>query len=255
MRNNPLDVIGQLRRCIPIGPAWLPRQGATGLAFATAVMIASGLSMSLTIGAVGAADGQAQAQARRTLCVHGLAEGQNLDVRAGPSATARVVGGLASGTCDIRRTGACKGAWCVMSQGKTSGWVDTNHIGVYEFPAAATPATEPQAQPKPEQVATPAPVPPSSPRAVAEPRRPPVAAARTSRSARAPDVRASRACVVGVASWDTLRMRAGPGVSHAALGSIPPRACDVRHAGPCQRGWCRVAWRGRVGWVNANYLD
>jgi len=62
------------------------------------------------------------------------------------------------------------------------------------------------------------------------------------------------ACVVGVESWDTLRIRRGPGVEHRAIGGIPAGACRVSPAGGCHGPWCRVAWRGWVGWVNAVHL-
>jgi SH3-like domain-containing protein len=62
-------------------------------------------------------------------------------------------------------------------------------------------------------------------------------------------------CVIGVAAWDTLRLRNGPGVGHDAIGHIPPGACRVARVGGCVGAWCRVAWRGRVGWVNAFYLE
>ncbi|MGE0699066.1 MAG: SH3 domain-containing protein [Hyphomicrobiaceae bacterium] len=63
------------------------------------------------------------------------------------------------------------------------------------------------------------------------------------------------ACVVHVAPWDTLRLRTGPGVGHEAIGGIPPGDCRVVSAGGCRGDWCRVAWHGRIGWVNTSYLD
>ncbi len=61
-------------------------------------------------------------------------------------------------------------------------------------------------------------------------------------------------CVRGVASWDTLRVRAEPSPRAPAIGGIPSGACSVAVVGPCRGSWCRVLWRGRVGWSNASYL-
>ena len=62
-------------------------------------------------------------------------------------------------------------------------------------------------------------------------------------------------CVVRVRDWDTLRIRRGPGIAHDAIGEIPPGACHVEPAGGCEGDWCRIVWRGHVGWVNSFYLD
>jgi uncharacterized protein YraI len=69
-----------------------------------------------------------------------------------------------------------------------------------------------------------------------------------------PRVRPGR-CVVGVAGWDTLRLRTGPGTGHPAIAGIPPRACGVVRSGPCVGAWCAVRYRRHAGWVNTWYLD
>ena len=69
---------------------------------------------------------------------------------------------------------------------------------------------------------------------------------------------AQAACVTGVSGWDVLWMRAGPSVRYRRVGSIGPRACGVRvYWSTCVRGgrWCKVRYRGRIGWVNTRYLD
>lgn len=66
---------------------------------------------------------------------------------------------------------------------------------------------------------------------------------------------ASAACVRGVAPWDTLRMRSGPGAGFAEVGHIPPGACGVAVRGACRGLWCPVAFGPVTGWSNARYLD
>jgi SH3-like domain-containing protein len=307
--------------------------------------------------AVGVLSGSAQAQ-RRTLCVHDVPEGGKLDVFAEPKLASRVVGQFAAKACDVRVSGRCAGAWCQMTLGGVTGWVETRHIGVYELPAgggepvksaqpgrpeavkpveAAKPADvdKPAAIAKPKETPTggsssPAaamatvPAVPTESRAAARGAAPPraapqgtapVAAAATpeprairveprqQRQARGrddDDDRAERlrkrdrarerapehepehdrdrrraagyllpmpplrygwapeksgACVVGVERGDTLRIRTGPGVSHEAIGGIPPGACRVAVGERCRGPWCRIAWRGQTGWVNTDYLD
>lgn len=67
--------------------------------------------------------------------------------------------------------------------------------------------------------------------------------------------RMEHACVRRVEPGDVLYIRSGPGVGNEATGGIPPGACGIERRGGCQGPWCRVAWRGRTGWVNAYYLD
>lgn len=60
--------------------------------------------------------------------------------------------------------------------------------------------------------------------------------------------------VSGVASWDRLNIRSGPGADYPVLGSIPPNGTGVICVGPCQGRWCRIEWRGAEGWTNTRYL-
>jgi uncharacterized protein YgiM (DUF1202 family) len=64
--------------------------------------------------------------------------------------------------------------------------------------------------------------------------------------------------VVGVASDDVLNVRAGPGVAHAIVGTIPPYGMGVQIAGESQlvgeSSWVPVALGDLAGWVNGRYL-
>ncbi|MDX2158127.1 MAG: SH3 domain-containing protein [Hyphomicrobiaceae bacterium] len=230
----------------------------------------------------------ASSGATRTLCVHDIGEGKTLNVRAKPALSAEVVGQLAANTCGLRLVGRCEGDWCQMAAGNVTGWVTTRYVGVYEYPTAAAGApaaaargarptegaTAVAADPKPSG-SSPAAKPPAS---VAGGRdasmsgslpspalKAPSSAAGRSRSAlEAPAARrgmiphkglSGSNCVVGVARWDTLRIRRGPGAGHEEIGAIPAGACRVEQVGGCQGRWCRIAWRGHIGWVNTYYLD
>ena len=214
--------------------------------------------------AANAQTSQGDADAKRTLCVHGVASG-SLNVRSGPGLDQPVIGRLGRNDCGLRLDGRCEGSWCEMAGPGTRGWVLTQYVGIYEIPKR-----EPRAK-----------VAQRKRRVASRPRRHPppqlavaTNAARSSptfsywapfgllrTAARAVGVFSSHpraslgSCVVGVASWDTLRIRNGPGVSHPAIGGIPSRACHVQVAGACRGPWCRVSWSGRVGWVNTLYLQ
>ena len=65
--------------------------------------------------------------------------------------------------------------------------------------------------------------------------------------------------VVHVAYWDRLNMRRWPASHSRVVWSIPSHArnvwvkrCKIKRYGS---DWCKVMWRGRVGWVNSRYLD
>ena len=65
--------------------------------------------------------------------------------------------------------------------------------------------------------------------------------------------------VVHVAYWDRLNMRRWPASHSRVVWSIPHHArnvwvkrCKIKRYGS---DWCKVMWRGRVGWVNSRYLD
>lgn len=78
---------------------------------------------------------------RRTLCVHGIEPPNALKVHSGPGEDAAVLGTFPAKACDVKLAGRCLGHWCQMSLGKSFGWVDTRHIGVYELPEGARAAT------------------------------------------------------------------------------------------------------------------
>lgn len=65
--------------------------------------------------------------------------------------------------------------------------------------------------------------------------------------------------VVHVAYWDRLNMRRWPASHSRVVWSIPSHArnvwvkrCKIKRYGS---DWCKVMWRGRVGWVNSRFLD
>lgn len=60
--------------------------------------------------------------------------------------------------------------------------------------------------------------------------------------------------VRNVANWDMLNMRARPTARAPIVGRIPPHGSGVHCLGPCAGGWCRVSWRGIVGWTNMRFL-
>ncbi len=60
--------------------------------------------------------------------------------------------------------------------------------------------------------------------------------------------------VRGVASWDRLNVRSGPSARRAIVGSIPAVGSGVHCLGPCKGNWCRIKWRGIVGWTNMRFL-
>ena len=60
--------------------------------------------------------------------------------------------------------------------------------------------------------------------------------------------------VRGVASWDRLNMRARASARSHIVGAIPPQGSGVHCLGPCYGNWCKVSWRGMIGYVNMRYL-
>ncbi len=63
------------------------------------------------------------------------------------------------------------------------------------------------------------------------------------------------ACVKGVKSWDTLRIRSKPHHRAKEVGRIPFNACKVTISGKCRRGWCPVKFRSKQGWASSHYLS
>jgi uncharacterized protein YraI len=206
--------------------------------------------------------GPASAQ-KRMLCVHGVEAPGRLSGHARPSPDSPVVTTFPAKACGLRLAGRCSGTWCQMALGRRFGWVDSRSVGVYEHGRSSRVA-KPR-RPAPRVVRRPSPVPrvassrtPEASRYVSfpffflvpfglAPARPAYVADR--------HAAAGRRCVVDVASWDTLRIRQGPGVDYRAIGGIPAQTCDVVGTGTCNGHWCRVAWRGQRGWVNTRYLN
>ena len=60
--------------------------------------------------------------------------------------------------------------------------------------------------------------------------------------------------VRGVADWDVLNIRSGPSSKRRIVGEIPPYGSGVHCLGPCRGNWCRISWRGIVGWVHMRHL-
>jgi uncharacterized protein YgiM (DUF1202 family) len=60
--------------------------------------------------------------------------------------------------------------------------------------------------------------------------------------------------VRGVADWDVLNIRSRPTSSSRIIGEIPPYGTGVHCLGPCRGNWCRISWRGIVGWAHMRYL-
>lgn len=231
-----------------------------GFRIAVAQLVACvALLPAVLMGGAGAAGAET-----RALCVHDVPAGQVLRVREGPGYAAAVTGEFHSGACGVRLVGRCDGDWCEMALGAKVGWVNTRYIGIYALPGAdatKTATTKMPVLPGPERrteahrLALPA--------ASTVPGLPPAAVEKTARHGLGFGVppshgrseAAAGACVVRVEKWDSLRIRSGPGVGHNEIGDIPPGACRVEHIGGCQGEWCRIAWRGRTGWVNTYYLD
>lgn len=60
--------------------------------------------------------------------------------------------------------------------------------------------------------------------------------------------------VRGVASTDWLNIRSRPTASSNVVGRIHAHGSGVHCLGPCKGRWCRVSWRGIVGWTNMKFL-
>lgn len=156
---------------------------------------------------------------QRLLCVHDVIAPDVLVARAAPTAQSRAVGSFAAGACGLQIVGPCADGYCEMALSGVRGWVDTRKVAVHDGPE------RPRAKPR--------------------------SRAETTVEA---GVRGGR-CVSRVEQGDTLRIRTGPSPRHEEIGGIPPRTCGIEPVGGCQGSWCRIAWRGQVGWVNAYYLD
>jgi uncharacterized protein YraI len=61
-------------------------------------------------------------------------------------------------------------------------------------------------------------------------------------------------CVRGVATGDTLKVRAGPGLDQSLRYGYPSGACGIKLTGVCKDGWCPVDYRGYRGWAEQKFL-
>ena len=57
-----------------------------------------------------------------------------------------------------------------------------------------------------------------------------------------------------VEQWDVLNIRSRPSARGRIVGSIPATGSGVHCLGPCKGKWCRISWRGVIGWTNMRFL-
>lgn len=60
--------------------------------------------------------------------------------------------------------------------------------------------------------------------------------------------------VRGIRSDDVLFIRAWPSPQSKKVGSIPPDGRGVSKLGPCKGNWCKINYRGIIGWSSMMYL-
>ena len=60
--------------------------------------------------------------------------------------------------------------------------------------------------------------------------------------------------VKGVAAYDVLNIRSGPGVRYSKVGAIPSGSGCVLKTRVCRRRWCKVEFAGVKGWAHTGYL-
>lgn len=60
--------------------------------------------------------------------------------------------------------------------------------------------------------------------------------------------------VTGIANWDVLYIRSQPSTRGRKIGSIPPQGRGIWKLGPCSRNWCKIDYRGIIGWSSMMYL-
>ena len=53
----------------------------------------------------------------------------------------------------------------------------------------------------------------------------------------------------------SVNMRSGPGTNHGVIAVVPRGAGVDVHDCVTKRGWCRIEWRGRSGWIAQRLLD
>lgn len=64
----------------------------------------------------------------------------------------------------------------------------------------------------------------------------------------------ARACVTGVASWDTLNVRAFPSARSRVLLELGPRQCSIRFLPFATDGWQKIRVGASEGWVARRFL-
>jgi Bacterial SH3 domain len=118
---------------------------------------------------------------------------------------------------------------------------------------AATPITAATATVTPAPTSTPVPPPTATPSPTPAPTETPEPAATPTRD---PDARVY--AVTGVALDDVLNVRAGPGIEHPIVGTLPPygTGIEVTHRGESAGGatWVPIRRADLAGWVNSAYL-
>ncbi len=60
--------------------------------------------------------------------------------------------------------------------------------------------------------------------------------------------------VRGVEEWDQLNIRSRASSRGRIVGSIPATGSGIHCLGPCKGKWCRISWRGMIGWTNMGFL-
>lgn len=74
------------------------------------------------------APGSAPSPAADGHCVMGVARGDTLRIRSGPSAEHRELGGIPPGSCDVHVVGACSGSWCPVTYRGLRGWSNASYL-------------------------------------------------------------------------------------------------------------------------------
>lgn len=64
----------------------------------------------------------------REVCVQGIAKGDTLKVRAGPTASSDLRYGFLPDTCGVKVTGDCKDGWCPVEYRGYKGWAEENNL-------------------------------------------------------------------------------------------------------------------------------
>ena len=60
--------------------------------------------------------------------------------------------------------------------------------------------------------------------------------------------------VSGTGSSIALNIRAKPSTKSKKIGSIPRNGKGIEKLGPCKSSWCKIRYKGKVGWSSMKYL-